>query len=166
LDSPVFAATGEEAPADPSPGDTAEPRRRLLQTGPTASACGPNANPAACVPAAGNDTILLWKLNTAQPLTVNQPFTIELSPTTLRSEQLPTAGVELKFYMPAVGQQKPVTNVVNNGTANNTLSQLSKSGNNDLFTYTLPRSYVRAPGTTTVRVSVSCCCFVRPCGGY
>lgn len=82
--------------------------------------------------------------------------TFDLLPgTNLSRTDLPDM-VELNIRLDNLGRL--LTPSVNNGTTDNALQSASLNTSNSVFTYKIPRSYVKAPGQTTVKVSVLALC--------
>lgn len=127
--------------ADQATGDSTDSssgvRRRLLQT-PT-------------VPGPTN-SVLVYEWAPAKVLTTT-PEVAKLGPTTLKQAELPR-NVTLNIFMDSIGPNKPVKSDINNGTTNITVGvESTQTQRPKVFSYSLPRSYVVAPGNTTVYVS-------------
>lgn len=153
LDALAADGTADQSDAGTS-SSTSGARRHLLQTiNPgTPADCSLSPAPAVCTVPAPSLSILVKDWGTAQQLT-QTPTVASLGPTNLTLLQLPST-VVLRVKMNKVLNNKEATPTINNGTTNNTLGPIDANKNTpQVFSYTLPRSYAVAPGTTTVYVS-------------
>lgn len=148
LDALLAVGTADQDTGD-STDSSSGARRRLLQGVTSTSKSCPAPE---CNAPANTNSVLVFKWDPAKTLTLT-PAVATLGPTTLKRAELPQS-VKLNLLMAKVAPNKGVTSSINNGTTNTTLGFDTASSNQaKVFIYTLPRSYVVAPGNTTVYVS-------------